>query len=329
MVEGSVQDGADGMTGYGCSSRVVVVEGAARPSSKARVATVPSAPQSLAVRYEPVVLRRGGAAPTSREGLDDVVPEALAGAAGGTGRAVNVSCCVVTPEAVATCAEVASVLPGHQATNEPSAAVACTMLLSDRTSVTAVAPAATCPCTNVYGCPPLVLRCDCVAWLIGPELEPPSPITDTEDGGVAVAEVGGAAVAEPALNTCWDPPLPWAFAATVVNEGPLKHVALALPLCRIMVVNGPRVSVSTGCQLPAGMLDCGPSAALASCAVHCCCAPDVSPLAGCVGVAVQPANAGEAPALSPTSATIAPPVATSPALAPSATLGRRALERGR
>ena len=63
------------------------------------------------------------------------------GSHGPNGGAVNVSCCVVTPAALATCAEVASALPGHQATNDPSATVACTLLPSDRTSVTPVTPA--------------------------------------------------------------------------------------------------------------------------------------------------------------------------------------------
>ena len=66
------------------------------------------------------------------------------------------SCCVVVPEALASCAEVAVAVPGHQATNDPSATVACTLLPSESTSVTPVTSAATCPCKNVYGCPPLV-----------------------------------------------------------------------------------------------------------------------------------------------------------------------------
>ena len=69
--------------------------------------------------------------------------------AGFDGSAVKVSCCVVMPEALATCAELASALLGHQATNDPSETVACTLLPSERTSVTAVTPASSCPCTNV------------------------------------------------------------------------------------------------------------------------------------------------------------------------------------
>jgi hypothetical protein len=116
---------------------------------------------------------------------------------GPTGGAVNVSCCVVTPAALATCAEVASALPGHQATNDPSATVACTLLPSGRTSVTPVTPGMTCPCTNVYGCPPLVVRWACEADPIGPAPMPPSPITDVEDCAAPAAELP--------LNTCWDP----------------------------------------------------------------------------------------------------------------------------
>jgi hypothetical protein len=87
---------------------------------------------------------------------DDVLEDE--GLHGPTGGAVNVSCCVATPAELAACAEVAPALPGHQATNDPSATVACTLLRSDRTSVTPVTPETTCPCTNVYGCPPLVTR---------------------------------------------------------------------------------------------------------------------------------------------------------------------------
>lgn|GEM_PF-4692639 len=92
--------------------------------------------------------------------------ESLHGPSGGP---VNVSFWGVTPEALVTCADVASALPGHQAANEPPATVACTLLPFDRDSVTLVTPGTTWPCTNVYGCPPLATRWDCVAAPIPPE----------------------------------------------------------------------------------------------------------------------------------------------------------------
>ena len=212
---------------------------------------------------------------------------------------------MVVPAAPVSCAVVALALPGHQATNDPFATVACTLLASDSTSVTLVTSAATCPCTSVYGWRPLVVNCDCEAWLIGPELVPPSPMIDTAGGGPPV----------PALNVCWVAPPGWAlFAAVVVNDGPVRQVAVALPLCKIMAVNGPRVSVSTGCQPLVGIPDCDPPA-LASRDVHCPSAVVVSLLAGRVGVAVQPANAFVAPAPANarrTAAVAAPAAASAP-----------------
>ena len=79
-----------------------------------------------------------------------------------------------------------------------------------------------------------------------------------------------------------------ALARVVVNDGPVRHVAVAPLFWRIMAVNGLRVSVSTGCQPLAGTLDC-PLAELASQEEHCASALAVWSLAGWVGVAVQPA----------------------------------------
>ena len=110
---------------------------------------------------------------------DDVLEDE--GSHGPTAGAANVNCCVTTPAELAICAEVASALPGHHATNDPPATVACTWLPSDRTSVTPVTPETTCPCTNVYGCTPLVSRCDCVAGVIGPAPSPSSRITDVAE----------------------------------------------------------------------------------------------------------------------------------------------------
>lgn len=171
---------------------------------------------------------------------------------------VNASCCVVTPDVLTTCAELTSARPGHHAMNDRSPTVAWTLLPSERSSLTSVTPGTTCPCTNVYGCPPLVVRWACEASLTGPELGPPSPITDT-DGGAEPPAAPPLRVCW--ADVCWEPPPLWAaFAAVLVKAGPSRHVALALPLCKTMAVNGPRESVTTGCQRPVGIPDGGPPA---------------------------------------------------------------------
>ena len=77
---------------------------------------------------------------------------------GAPGSGANVSCCVVTPEAFSTCPELTVALPGHQAMNNRPPTVALIVLPSESTSFTPVTPAATCPWTNVYCCPRLVVR---------------------------------------------------------------------------------------------------------------------------------------------------------------------------
>ena len=79
------------------------------------------------------------------------VPGPRWGNAGGTGIGSWTSGSVAVPEAVVTCADVALLLPGHQATNQPSATVATTSCPSSSTSVTAVTPGSVRPSTSVYG----------------------------------------------------------------------------------------------------------------------------------------------------------------------------------
>jgi hypothetical protein len=57
-------------------------------------------------------------------------------------------CCVVVPDAVATCAELSWAEPGHHATSHPFWIVARTCEPSLRTSAAAVTPAPAWPSTN-------------------------------------------------------------------------------------------------------------------------------------------------------------------------------------
>jgi hypothetical protein len=75
------------------------------------------------------------------------LPPPELGGKSGSGAAVRG--CVVVPLAVVTCAEVASSLPGHQATSHPLATVAWTSSPSLRRSVTPVTVESTWPSTNV------------------------------------------------------------------------------------------------------------------------------------------------------------------------------------
>jgi hypothetical protein len=113
--------------------------------------------------------------------------------------------------------------------------------------------------------------------------------------------------------------------SAVVNEGPVRQVAVASVLRRITAVNGPRMSVISGCQSADAA-----GATPARREVHSLRALAVCPLAGRVGDAVQPANAFGAPAparTTRTSAAIAPAAASAP-MPPSASRRDRRLRSG-
>ncbi len=68
------------------------------------------------------------------------------------------------PDAFVTCAEVAAVSPGHQATIQPSATVVTTSCPLASTSETPVTPDATRPSTSVYGPSAVVDSCVCTTF---------------------------------------------------------------------------------------------------------------------------------------------------------------------
>jgi len=132
------------------------------------------------------------------------------------------------------------------------------------------------------------------------------------------------ALAPPKLKAGCDPP-PWAaFTSAVVNDGPVRQVAAVLWPCKIIAVNGPRVSVSSGCQSDAVVL----GAAADSRVVQSSRAVAVWPLAGRVGVAFQPARAFGALVPAKTM-TRTPATAPATASAPMPPRARRRDQRGR
>ncbi len=89
----------------------------------------------------------------------------------------------------------------------------------------------------------------CEASLIGPA--PPGRSADTDAGTLVEAEPTLMECSDE--RTCSDAPPVVAVAAVLVNDGPVRHSRLRSRSCRIIAVNGPRVSVRSGCQPPAGV----------------------------------------------------------------------------